>query len=380
MAGRRAAAAPRAPSPWCPSARRAESRAAGPGSRAQASRPARRSGLWAAASTGACGGPTGSRPGSPLFLGDDELARGTVKMRDLDSGEETELPIDRVSRALPPGRDSWRHESGPQPSIAFCAATGRFPSGSPTSPPAARITSGSRAIMRRSPPTVEAVAALRRAEKERDELAQLAAAGEDDELRSLAGPKLAALRARLPELERDLKRMLVPAGRRRFPRNAILELRPGTGGGEGGALRLRPAAHVSRYAEARGWRLRAPGLPGDRPRRRQGGPGAGVRPRCLPAPEVRIGRPTACNGSRPPNPRAASIPRRLPSPCCPRPGRSTSGSTPAELRGRHLSALRAPAASMSTRPTARYASPMSPAASSSRSRARNRSTRTAPGP
>ena len=39
--------------------------------------------------------------GLALILGDDELARGTVKMRDLDSGEETELPIDRVSRALP---------------------------------------------------------------------------------------------------------------------------------------------------------------------------------------------------------------------------------------------------------------------------------------
>ena len=103
-------------------------------------------------------------------------------------------------------------------------------------------------------PTVEAVAALRRAEKERDELAQLAAAGEDDELRSLARSELAALRARLPELERDLKRMLVPRDDA-DSRNAILELRPGTGGGEAALFASDLLRMYQRYAEARGWRF-----------------------------------------------------------------------------------------------------------------------------
>ncbi|MBT7647675.1 MAG: histidine--tRNA ligase, partial [Rhodospirillaceae bacterium] len=36
-----------------------------------------------------------------LILGDDELERGVVILRDLDSGEQTELSIDRVSEGLP---------------------------------------------------------------------------------------------------------------------------------------------------------------------------------------------------------------------------------------------------------------------------------------
>ena len=36
-----------------------------------------------------------------IVMGDDELARGVVALRDLDSGEQTELPVDRVSEGLP---------------------------------------------------------------------------------------------------------------------------------------------------------------------------------------------------------------------------------------------------------------------------------------
>jgi histidyl-tRNA synthetase len=35
-----------------------------------------------------------------LILGEDELARSVVVLRDLDSGEQTELPIDSVSESL----------------------------------------------------------------------------------------------------------------------------------------------------------------------------------------------------------------------------------------------------------------------------------------
>ncbi|MDA0951888.1 MAG: His/Gly/Thr/Pro-type tRNA ligase C-terminal domain-containing protein, partial [Proteobacteria bacterium] len=35
-----------------------------------------------------------------LILGDDELARDIVALRDLDTGEQTELPIDSVSESL----------------------------------------------------------------------------------------------------------------------------------------------------------------------------------------------------------------------------------------------------------------------------------------
>ncbi len=35
-----------------------------------------------------------------VIMGDDELARGVATLRDLDSGEQTELPIDRVSEGL----------------------------------------------------------------------------------------------------------------------------------------------------------------------------------------------------------------------------------------------------------------------------------------
>ncbi|MGY8996079.1 MAG: His/Gly/Thr/Pro-type tRNA ligase C-terminal domain-containing protein, partial [Alphaproteobacteria bacterium] len=36
-----------------------------------------------------------------VIMGDDELARGIVTLRDLDSGEQAELSIDSVSEGLP---------------------------------------------------------------------------------------------------------------------------------------------------------------------------------------------------------------------------------------------------------------------------------------
>ncbi|MGH7088001.1 MAG: PCRF domain-containing protein, partial [Stellaceae bacterium] len=79
-------------------------------------------------------------------------------------------------------------------------------------------------------PLVEAIAALKETEAQRTELAALA--GESDpELRILAADELAALEKRLPEMEHRVKLMLLPKDEA-DERNAILELRAGTGGEE----------------------------------------------------------------------------------------------------------------------------------------------------
>jgi peptide chain release factor 1 len=103
-------------------------------------------------------------------------------------------------------------------------------------------------------PVVEGIAALRRAQAELADLAPLAEDGGDPEMRALAQIELQAVKARLPELEQAVKLLLLPKDEA-DERNAILELRAGTGGEEAALFAAALFRMYQRYAAQRGWRF-----------------------------------------------------------------------------------------------------------------------------
>ncbi|HVH76442.1 MAG TPA: peptide chain release factor 1 [Stellaceae bacterium] len=103
-------------------------------------------------------------------------------------------------------------------------------------------------------PVVVAIGELRRAREESASLAEMARAGEEAELRALAEDELQALRERLPELERRLRLALLPKDED-DERNAILEVRAGTGGEEAALFAADLFRMYQRYAAHKGWRF-----------------------------------------------------------------------------------------------------------------------------
>src|ERR1700733_1995946 len=102
-------------------------------------------------------------------------------------------------------------------------------------------------------PMVEAVDGLRKAEREKAELSLLAN-GDDAEMRDLAQGELAALEKLIPELEQRIKLMLLPKDEA-DERNAILEVRAGTGGEEAALFAAELFRMYQRYAVLKGWRF-----------------------------------------------------------------------------------------------------------------------------
>jgi peptide chain release factor 1 len=103
-------------------------------------------------------------------------------------------------------------------------------------------------------PIVDGIDALRRAREELASLADLAQSSEDVDLRSLAEDELRALRERLPALEHQLKLALLPKDAD-DERNAILEVRAGTGGEEAALFAAELFRMYQRHAALRGWRF-----------------------------------------------------------------------------------------------------------------------------
>jgi peptide chain release factor 1 len=103
-------------------------------------------------------------------------------------------------------------------------------------------------------PLVEGVEALRKAQGELSELEHLAEAGEDAEMRALAAEELQAVKERLPVLEQRIKLMLLPKDEA-DERNAILEVRAGTGGEEAALFAADLFRMYQRYAGLHGWRF-----------------------------------------------------------------------------------------------------------------------------
>ncbi len=101
-------------------------------------------------------------------------------------------------------------------------------------------------------PIVDEIGALRRARVELSALADMVRSSDDAELRAMAEEELQALRERLPALEGRVRTALLPKDAD-DARNAILELRAGTGGEEAALFAAELFRMYQRYAALRGW-------------------------------------------------------------------------------------------------------------------------------
>jgi peptide chain release factor 1 len=109
-------------------------------------------------------------------------------------------------------------------------------------------------------PVVESIAALQKAQREIADLSALAADSvSDPEMSRLAEGELVELRERLPRLEQQVKLMLLPKDEA-DERNAILEVRAGTGGEEAALFAAGLFRMYLRYAELHGWRIEILGI------------------------------------------------------------------------------------------------------------------------
>ncbi len=103
-------------------------------------------------------------------------------------------------------------------------------------------------------PIVDEVDALGDVRKEISSLAEMAQSTEDADLKALAAEELRSLREQLPDLENRVKLALLPKDAD-DERNAILEVRAGTGGEEAALFAADLFRMYQRYAGLRGWRL-----------------------------------------------------------------------------------------------------------------------------
>ena len=100
-------------------------------------------------------------------------------------------------------------------------------------------------------PLVEAVNAWHKAEQELKDAEAMAA---DPDMKAIAEEEASALRKRLPELEHAVKRMLLPKDAA-DEKNAILEIRAGTGGDEAALFAADLFRMYQRYAAEHGWKF-----------------------------------------------------------------------------------------------------------------------------
>jgi peptide chain release factor 1 len=104
-------------------------------------------------------------------------------------------------------------------------------------------------------PVAEKIGALRDAAKQIAELEEMLAADDTDaEMRALAEEELQELQAKREELEHAIKVLLLPRDAA-DAKNAILEIRAGTGGEEAALFAAALLRMYQRYAETHGWRM-----------------------------------------------------------------------------------------------------------------------------
>ncbi len=103
-------------------------------------------------------------------------------------------------------------------------------------------------------PVVAAIGTLEAARGELAGLDEMAAAEDDVEMRRMAQSERDELNARMPALERAVKLLLIPRDEA-DRRNAILEIRAGTGGDEAALFAGDLLRMYQRHAEMRGWRV-----------------------------------------------------------------------------------------------------------------------------
>ncbi len=103
-------------------------------------------------------------------------------------------------------------------------------------------------------PVIGAIEALRAAHSEAADLAEMIADGEtDSDMRELAEEEFRALREEIPKLDEKLKILLLPKDEA-DQKNAILEIRAGTGGEEAALFAANLLRMYQRFAEEKKWR------------------------------------------------------------------------------------------------------------------------------
>jgi len=103
-------------------------------------------------------------------------------------------------------------------------------------------------------PVIEGIEELRRAEADLEAASEMARSGDDPDMKALAEEEIESLRERLPDLEMKVKLSLLPKDED-DERNAILEVRAGTGGDEAALFAAELFRMYQRYAALRGWRF-----------------------------------------------------------------------------------------------------------------------------
>ena len=217
-----------------------------------------------------------------VSLGSDELARGVVQLRDLDSGvAERRLAPDealRGSRGIgQPALTAWlRQLPAPCPSRPRAQARAILARRDELQALLAESSPGGYAKLAKEfsdlGPVVATIEAYRAVARAR-ELAR-ARAMPAPIPRCAIWPRRsgATLEARLPELERQVRLLLLPKDAD-DEKNAILEIRAGTGGDEAALFAGDLLRMYQRYADLQGLALRDPVAERERSRRDQGGRG-----------------------------------------------------------------------------------------------------------
>lgn len=100
-------------------------------------------------------------------------------------------------------------------------------------------------------PVVEAIGELDQAIQEKEDLEELLS---DPEMKSMAEEETRVLNARIPELEKQIRLVLIPKDEA-DTKNAILEIRAGTGGDEAGLFCADLFGMYKGYASKMGWKF-----------------------------------------------------------------------------------------------------------------------------
>src|SRR5437660_2418157 len=103
-------------------------------------------------------------------------------------------------------------------------------------------------------PIIDGIENLRRTTEELEAAAGMGQAGDGPELKALAEDEMRSIKQRLPELEGQVRTALLPRDED-DERNAILEIRAGTGGEEAALFAASLFRMYQRYAALRGWRF-----------------------------------------------------------------------------------------------------------------------------
>ena len=100
-------------------------------------------------------------------------------------------------------------------------------------------------------PVVEAIVGLEEAKAEKEDLQELLS---DPEMKDIAAEELRAIDAKLPDLEHKIRLALIPKDED-DAKNAIVEIRAGTGGDEAGLFAGDLFTMIKGYAAKQGWKL-----------------------------------------------------------------------------------------------------------------------------